>query len=93
VTQYVKEGMTPWDDLIDTFNGEVHKGLDRGKIIWSSLLEHTSGNLTSETFVFPRLGSFKYSESTDADPIQVKLYIVTQGTGAHELTVKEFNIR
>ncbi len=93
VTQDVKEGMTPWGDLIDTFNGEVQKGIDRGKIIWSGLLDHTSGNLTSETFVFPRVGAFKYSESTDAVPIQVKLYIVTQGIGAHELTVKEFNVR
>jgi hypothetical protein len=94
VTQDVKERMTPWGDLIDTFNGEVQKGIDRGKIIWSGLLDHTSGNLTSETFVFPRLGSFKYSESTtDEVPIQVRLYIVTQGIGAHELTVKEFNVR
>jgi hypothetical protein len=93
VTQDVKERMTPWGDLIDTFNGEVQKGIDRGKIIWSGLLDHTSGNLTSETFVFPRLGSFKYSESTDEVPIQVRLYIVTQGIGVHELTVKEFNVR
>jgi hypothetical protein len=44
--------------------------------------------------VFPRLGSFKYSESTtDEVPIQVRLYIVTQGIGVHELTIKEFNVR
>jgi hypothetical protein len=93
VTQDVKQGMTPWGDLIDTFNGEVQKGIDRGKIIWSGLLDNTSGNLTSETFVFPRVGALKYSESTDEVPIQVRLYIVTQGIGAHELTVKEFNMR
>jgi hypothetical protein len=93
VTQDVKEGMTPWADLIDTFNGEVQKGIDRGKIIWSGLLDHTSGNLTSETYLFPRIGAFKYSESTDEVPIQVRLYIVTQGTGVHQLTIKEFNVR
>jgi len=93
VTQDVKENTTPWGDLIDTFNGEVQKGIDRGKIIWSGLLDNTSGNLTSETFVFPRVGALKYSEATDKVPIQVRLYIVTQGIGAHELTVKEFNIR
>jgi hypothetical protein len=93
VTQDVKEGMTPWADLIDTFNGEVQKGIDRGKIIWSGLLDHTSGNPTSETYLFPKLGAFKYSESTDEVPIQVRLYIVTQGTGVHQLTIKEFNVR
>jgi Dolichyl-phosphate-mannose-protein mannosyltransferase len=93
ITQDEKEGMTPWADLIDTFNGEVQKGIDRGKIIWSGLLDHTSDNLTSETFVFPRLGAFTSSESEAGNPIQIRLYVVTEGIGVHNLAVKEFNVR
>ena len=58
-----------------------------------SRLNYTSSNLTGETSVFPRLGTIGYSGNSDVVPIQVRLYIVPQGIGEHELTVNEFNMR
>jgi hypothetical protein len=85
--------MTPWADLIDTFNREIQKGNDGGRILWNGHLDYTAGNVTSETFVFPRLGAIKYPESEAANPIQVRVYIVTQGIGIHDLTVRDLCIK
>jgi hypothetical protein len=93
ITGSEEGGMTPWDELKNTFYEEIKKGNDGGQIIWNAHLNNTSGNLTSETFVFPRLGAIRYPESTDIIPVQVKLYIISQGIGVHDLTVKELSIR
>jgi hypothetical protein len=92
-TEYEEQNMTPWEDIKNTFYSEIKKGKDGGKILWNAELECTSGNLTSETFLFPRLGAITNSEFAEAIPIQIKLYIMTQGTGTNKLTVNEMSLR
>jgi Glucose / Sorbosone dehydrogenase len=54
------------------------------KILWSSLLHNTSGNLTSETFILPDVVANK--------PVEIRLYVITEGKGEHTLTIKKANI-
>jgi hypothetical protein len=93
ITEPYQGAVAPWDDLNNTLHEEIMKGKDGGRILWNAHLNYTSSNLTGETSVFPRLGSIGYSENSEVVPIQVKLYIVPQGAGSHELAVKDFNIR
>jgi glucose/arabinose dehydrogenase len=54
------------------------------KILWESLLHNTSGNLTSETFILP--------DEVANKPVEIRLYVVTEGKGQHTLTIKKANI-
>jgi len=93
ITEPNEGPVAPWEDLEDTRHEEIMKGEDGGRILWNSRLNYTSSNLTGETSAFPRLGTIGYSGNSDVVPIQVRLYIVPQGIGEHELTVNEFNMR
>jgi len=93
ITEPYEGPVAPWDDLENTRHEEIMKGEDGGKILWKANLNYTDSNLTGQTSVFPRLGTIGYSGNPDVVPIQVKLYIVPQGIGEHELTVNEFNMR
>jgi hypothetical protein len=72
---------------------KIRMGNDGGKILWNGHLINTSGNLTTETFSFPRFSAIKSGESAEGIPVQIILYIVPNGIGVHELTVKEISIR
>ena len=54
------------------------------KILWSSLLHNTSGNLTSESFILP--------DEVANKPVEIRLYVITEGKGEHTLTIKKANI-
>jgi Dolichyl-phosphate-mannose-protein mannosyltransferase len=54
------------------------------KILWHFLLDNTSGNLTSKSFVLP-------TEIADKE-IEFRLYIITHGPGVHILTVKNASL-
>jgi hypothetical protein len=93
ITEPYEGPIAPWDDLENTRHEEIMKGEDGGRILWKAHLNYTDSNLTGQTSVFPRLGTIGYSGNSDVVPIQVRLYIVPQGIGEHELTVNEFNMR
>ena len=93
ITEPYKGAVTPWEDFEDTRNEEIMRGEDGGRILWNSYLNSTVSTLTGQTTVFPRLGTIGYSEDSDIVPVQVRLYIVPQGIGSHELTVTRFNLR
>jgi Dolichyl-phosphate-mannose-protein mannosyltransferase len=93
ITEPNEGPVAPWEDLENTRHDEIMKGEDGGRILWKAHLNHTASNLTGETSVFPRLGTIGYSGNSDVVAIQVRLYIVTQGIGEHELSVNEFNMR
>jgi hypothetical protein len=61
-----------------TFNVEI---LDNdGNIMWGTILTNTDGNLADETFILP---------NTIVDkPVEFRLYVITDGTGEHILTVR-----
>ena len=54
------------------------------KILWSSPLDNTSGNLTSETFILP--------DEVANKPVEFRLNVITEGKGEHTLTIKKANI-
>ena len=54
------------------------------KILWSSFLHDTSGNLTSETFILP--------DEVANKQVEFRLYVITEGKGEHTLTIKKANI-
>ena len=54
------------------------------KVLWSSLLDNTSRNFTSETFFLP------YEIANR--PVELRLYIITQHAGEHFLTIKNMRI-
>ena len=55
------------------------------KILFSSLLNNTSGNLTNQTFILPKnIGGAK--------PLEFRLYIFTDGPGKYFLNFKRIHI-
>jgi aldose sugar dehydrogenase len=53
-------------------------------ILWSSILHNTSGKLTSESFILP--------DEVANKPVEIRLYVITEGKGEHTLTIKKANI-
>jgi aldose sugar dehydrogenase len=49
------------------------------KILWSSFLHDTSGKLTNDTFILP--------DEVANKPVEIRLYVVTEGKGEHTLTM------
>jgi Dolichyl-phosphate-mannose-protein mannosyltransferase len=93
ITEPYEGPVAPWQDFEVTRNEEMMKGEDGGRILWNAHLNYTDSNLTGVTSIFPRLGTIGYSGNPEVVPIQVRLYIVAQGIGDHELTINEFNLR
>ena len=49
------------------------------KILWSSFLHNTSGKLTNESFILP--------DEVVNKPVEIRLYLITEGKGEHTLTI------
>ena len=64
-------------------NSNVDTTIKSKKILWSSTLHNTSGNLTSETFVLP--------DEVANKPVEIRFYVITEGKGEHTLTIKKAN--
>jgi hypothetical protein len=61
-----------------------HNTTGTKKVLWSSLLHNTSGKLTSEAFILP--------DEVANKPVEIRLYVITEGKGEHTLTIKKANI-
>jgi hypothetical protein len=60
--------------------------LKEDKILFSSLLNYTSGNLTNQTFILPK------NIGGGAKPLEFRLYIFTDGPGKYLLNFKRIHI-
>jgi hypothetical protein len=66
-----------------TFLAEI-KDKTSSKILWSSRLNNPDGKSTIETFFLP--------SDVSNRPVELRLYIITQGAGEHSLTIKNMGI-